>query len=775
MASTPRKPTAEQHAVIGSCAPRLVVTAAAGAGKTFTLVERYLRHVQEDGFHPDQILTITFTKKAAAEMKGRIVEKLLSAGLDEEAQSAETGPIQTIHGFCERLLRENSVEAGMDPAFEILPEGEASRWTDEAIRESLTADHHDEPSVERLIRTLAGKRVYRGTDPYGSVREAIRSVLSPLRGAGHDRHQLREWYARPDCVLRHWEDTVMQHLEPDVREALRRTMPGEPFVTRLKTAYQLLGLRVPPIFALAPNELMDAECAAQTAGLVQLACEVWARLESRMRREQRLDFTALESTAVSLLEQRPTVRQRLCTQYRAMMVDEAQDVNPMQHRLLANLDVEVAMLVGDVQQSIYGFRQADPDGFTAQATKGEHLRLTKNHRSAAGIQHFVDRVFGSLFGEGYAPMTPAPNPADLNVVEAPVFPGVELWEQKAKSVQDVAAYLVEMLDEGEVKPKDVTVLVRTGPYGVDLQAALRAHGREARIIGESDRFYARLEIRDLANALRAVADPYDDFALLSTLRSPFGGLSIDAVFRLAAQRPVGESLAAAKLPNAEDQAKLERFLAWYLPLRGIADRLAAWEVIAELFAQTGYLEALARRRDGIPQVANVRKLLSLATQSPELGPLEYAELIREIRELRHKEGDAPTEEGDVVTIMNIHKAKGLEFPVVVLPQTFDTLFKRSGDLEVDPRLPMVVAAYRKGPKPVFHAWLAKRRQDREQQEELRVLYVGMTRAEKRLCLVTGGGITRNCAARILGDRLGWKASPPHGFEKIRLMRDSTDL
>lgn len=117
-----RIPTKEQQAVIDAPESAFTVIAAAGAGKTFVLVERYLRHVEDEGLGADQILTITFTKKAAAEMKSRIVGRLRTKGLFDQAQVAETGPIQTIHSFCERLLRENALEAGLDPQFEIMSE-----------------------------------------------------------------------------------------------------------------------------------------------------------------------------------------------------------------------------------------------------------------------------------------------------------------------------------------------------------------------------------------------------------------------------------------------------------------------------------------------------------------------------------------------------------------------------------------------------------------------------------------------------------------------------
>ena len=132
--------TLEQRKAIEANDKQLVVQAGAGAGKTRVLVERFLRHVIEDKYGADEILTITFSRKAAAEMKRRIVTALRDAGRWEDAQIAETGPIQTIHSFCERLLRENSLVAGLDPQFEVLDEVDSVAWLEEALQESLVVN-----------------------------------------------------------------------------------------------------------------------------------------------------------------------------------------------------------------------------------------------------------------------------------------------------------------------------------------------------------------------------------------------------------------------------------------------------------------------------------------------------------------------------------------------------------------------------------------------------------------------------------------------------------
>ena len=745
----------EQQQVIAASDTNLVVTAAAGAGKTRVLVARYLRHVEEQGLQPDQILTITFTKKAAAEMKRRIVQSLRERGLDEAAQIAETGPIQTIHSFCERLLRENSLEAGLDPNFEILSDSHTSRLVTQCIREALASPLEEEPNAEELVSFLAGKTQAFGENrgPYARLEGAVSRVLADLRGSGESREDIVAWHQSPRALRDHWESRLLLTQPEPVRYAYSH-VDASTMQERLVLAYKQIDTRPPAYLKGKADPEAEEQALAHTCGLVQLATAAWWRLEREFQRLQALDFTSLESRAVRLLENSLVTRERVQKQYQVVMVDEAQDVNPVQYKLLDKLESRTVMMVGDAQQSIYGFRQADVDLFRKRAEGVAAKRLTRNYRSRAGILNFVDVVFGNLWSKDYVPMNAPSQVLDFNDDTTRDFTGVEIWRQEPKDISAVARFARELVDGG-MKVGDLSFLVRDGAGAIAVKGALDQVNIEARIAGGTERFYTRIEVRDLANALRAVADPDDDFALLSCLRSPMVGLSLDSIILLGKDPDVAQRLGEFVPPVEGDQPILEAFLSWYRPMCKYADRLSAWEVLSEIFAKSSYLPALARRSDSMQLLANARKLLSLATQEPELGPLEYAERIREIQDLRHKEGDAPAgeEDADVATIMTVHKSKGLEFKTVIVCQTDKALTRSAQDVVIEPRLGMVVTKFG-SEASLAHKILSAKKKDRDYEEELRVLYVALTRAENRLCISLYPPGRSQTTSRVLTELFG---------------------
>lgn len=751
----------EQAAAIDANLDRFVVLASAGSGKTSVLVQRYVRLVQQR-VAPDQILTITFTKKAAAEMKDRIVARLRELDLLEEAQIAETGPIQTIHSFCERMLRENVLECDLDPEFEILEGPAKTAMTLQAIRDAIVAAPEETPIADRVIRDLAGKTdYYSGGSPYARLERAIQDVMESLRSAGQNRDVLREAYRDPARLEPFWEEKILADIPDEgVREAFGEIYGGS-FSERLTQAYRRADKRMPSLYRVKATLDDDIASLEHTCGLVSLAIGAWTNLEIAMRQSNRLDFTALESEAVALLERSEATRERLRMQYPVVMVDEVQDVNPVQFRLINAIESDSRMYVGDIKQSIYAFRHADVDHFGREIESISKLHLTKNYRSTDGILRYVDALFDRAMN-GYQAMAPTSakeqtEAMDLEAdgrVEEPNYEGVEHWRLTKADWRGLASYVKQLIEEG-VAPGSIAVLVRDNRTAGQIQFELQLQEIASRVIGGSERFYARLEVRDLANAIRVSADPYDDFAMLATLRSPMVGVSMDTIVALSQSPPVYDSLESIETPIADDRLKIDRFLAWFKPLRMVADRLSAWEVLATIFSESGYLEALARRPQADQRIANVRKLLTLAAEQPEMGPLDYAESIRNIQNFKHREGEAPFTEHDdrVVNILTIHKSKGLEFDVVVLPQTDKALTPTLGQVLVDAARGFVVA---KGGAastlPFAHLGDLKKR--REVAESMRVLYVATTRARHRLCVCLYPATSRDTISKRIHATFG---------------------
>ncbi|MHB8635240.1 MAG: UvrD-helicase domain-containing protein [Fimbriimonadaceae bacterium] len=764
--------TDEQTAIIETDEPRFMVRAAAGSGKTFVIVRRYLRHILDEGCDPRSVLAFTFTAKAAAEMRKRVVDELRDRGEPELAQAVETGPISTIHSFCERLLRENAIEAGLDPEFEIATEADSAEMQRAAVRQVLTsADSEVSPEAVELVGELTGRIEYGSSGPYDFLESAVLQVLGAFRSAGLNPSDLDVPEGNSGVLIRRWHAHICKTLPPALADALRPHLGLPSFyahaIELCRTSVAAGGFPRPPWLkdGVPTAEPLGARHAA---ALGELASAAWQHLEERMFEARHLDFAALERRAVRLLGQSEPTLRRLNATYRHVLVDEAQDLNPMQHRLIEKIDPQSLMLVGDGQQSIYGFRQADLATFERKADELRGWDLSRNHRSADAVLRFVDTVATSLWSSAYKPMLPPPQ-FDLDEPNKPAeadFDGVELWLSGRATAERNAARWVRSLvgDEGEA-PGSIGVLVRNWKCGATMVRELLREGVPARLSGGLTRFYTRLEIRDLANALRVLSDPSDNFSMLAVLHSPLAGLSLDAVALLAGFERVFEALPAFLPPSAHDQAKLAAFLSWYCPLAANSGRLSAWETLSELFATSGYLEALASRPRHAETLANVRKLLLLAAERLDLGSAEFAEWIGDVESLKHREAEASTvdDHADAVTVLTMHSAKGLEFDIVVLPETHTRNVAKRRHIEIDPNLVAFSAHFDGEPSP-FHVFLSHLRQTREREEAARLLYVALTRAKRRLAVVTHAQAGNDTFAGIIARAVGLNArTTPFGY------------
>lgn len=756
----------EQQRIIESDARHLFVAAAAGSGKTRVLVQRYLRFVR-NGISPDRMLTITFTKKAAAEMKQRIVAALTAEGLDREAQAAETGPIQTLHSFCERVLRENALEAGIDPRFEIMDGRAKASLVERCISQTIAGCLGEEdPLVEALIERLAGLPEFRDRDPHGKLKGAVRDLVRKFRGSEVRIEQLMAMARSPEALLQQWQEVILRSVPEHVRA---QVSPGPEFAERLRSAY---GDAKKPTWLKGEDTMTDAE---NTCAVMRLAAATWQRLNAEMMRTARVDFTLLEQLAVDLTQRSTVVQERLRAQFDAVFVDEAQDLNPLQYQLIEALLTQHFMLVGDVNQSIYSFRLADPELFRHHPDRhgAQRFEITSNWRSDAGILAFVDAVFESRWPE-YRRMVERPDVSGLDVPPLSME-GVEVWLSPTPAELQVAEGVKDLVESG-IRPGDICVLCRRTQSALLIQRDLEHLNVRSHIVGGNDRYFTRLEVRDLANALRALVNPADDFALLATLRSPFAGISMDALVLLAKPHPerpphVVDRLRSTQL-SEPDRATVDQFLSWFEPLGAYADRLSAHEAIAELFARSPFLPRLLRRHNGAQAYANARKLLTMAATEPTLSPEAFANQVQETSSLRHQESEAEAHDGEeYVSLTTIHKAKGLEYPVVVVADIWKAPPRRDEGVVADPRLPMaVVQLHKQNKATIYDRFLRELVHERQTDEEWRTAYVALTRAKHRLCVVCATGQGKASVGRELPLVLRLKPDEPPLGLRIRHLR-----
>ncbi len=475
-------------------------------------------------------------------------------------------------------------------------------------------------------------------------------------------------------------------------------------------------------------------------------------------------------------------------------MDEAQDLNPMQYRLLRATPAEHRLFVGDTQQSIYRFRGAERELFIRQIEQTECHDLKTNWRSTGRILQAVETVFGALWANEFVRMQSPPSSHGETPGDDPFASGagaagdpVEVWKLPAYGAGRLGLGIKALIDEG-VPPGDITVLVRDGRYLDDIAQGFQLQDIPFSPAEVGRNYFLRAEIYDLASALRAMCEPSDDLALLSFLRSPLVGLSLDGVIRLGldankerqsvwhllrtlktdrrltiddpGQSAVAGRKSAVGRIHPDDAQTISEFLEWFEPLSRSADRMSAWQALTEVSAATSLDARFAMLPARRQLLANARRLLEVASERREMSPRAFADWISAQQRLRTGWSDAETfsEEADAVRISTVHKAKGLEWNVVVV-----LAHSRSGSMRdhllVDTGRAMPVLRTQEY-QPMAWTILAQREQEQRTYEEHRLLYVAMTRAKQRLCLAVYEDLARDVWGTQVGPRLApdWRTS-----------------
>ncbi len=745
----------------------LLLAAGAGSGKTSVLVERFVRAVREDAVAPGRILAITFTERAAGELRERVRARLLELGERDRAREAEAAFLSTFHGFCARLLRAHPPSAGVEPGFEILDESFSGRLRMLAFADALAAFLDGErPDAVELVAAY-------DADP---LRAMVLAAYAQLRSQG-------------------------------------QTSPRLPAVT---------GKRSPDCRGLVSgggeSAVAGEEPAARVCALIGELLERFdAAYEDRKQARGALDFDDLELRARDLLVGCADIRRVWAERFELLMVDEFQDSNPRQLELLAALDRDNLFTVGDQLQSIYSFRHADVGLFRERharlSEQGAALALTRNFRSRPAILAAVERIFAERMGERFAPLAPA-REEDAHerqpIVELLLtdkrgwerehtvgagagggaldgLPEATAWRQAEARL--LAGRLAELVSSGQARAGEIVVLLRSlGDLPV-YESALRAGGLPT--LAGVGGFWGHQQVGDLLSWLRALANPLDELALYSVLASPLVGVSSDGLALIAGaarERRVGVWRAISEgagelhevgewrasgdgggggahaagdgagallelLPEA-DRERVGEFRLLFAAEREAMALHPIAELLRRAILATGYESHVLSLEWGERRLANMQKLIGLsrsfeAREGRDLrGFLDHVVHAELGREANAPVGDSRSRESggefDAVRLMSIHAAKGLEFPVVCVADLGREPSRRVPDLLVDARhreglagrvgLRLRTLAGPESVPALAYEELCEARALAQEEEEDRVLYVACTRAEDRLLL-----------------------------------------
>jgi len=840
----------EQRRVVDDRGGQLLVSAAAGSGKTRVLVERLLDRVSNEGLDLTDFLVITYTKAAAAELRGRIAQEL-SARLAENPndrhlrrQSALVyqARISTIHSFCAALLRENGHLLDLNPDFRLCDEAEGPILMDQVLTEvmdrqyeglqpeddfaqlvdTLSAGRDDAP-LERIVLDVFS-RVQSHQDPEGWLEDQSRLWdLEGVSGAedtawgtlllAQSRRQARfcldrleEAQAladRDEIMSVNYGGSLAASIE-GVRELLdgldqgwdaaRQALPV-PFPTAgrkkgvqdLEALARMKSLRdrakkqlgaLEEIFAEDSAALLKGLREARPAvqGLMALVGEFSRAYRAEKDRRGLLDFSDLEHLAAKLLQKdgEPTPLAQSWSQRLAeVMVDEYQDTNQVQNAIFTAVSQQgrKLFLVGDVKQSIYRFRLADPTIFLEKyrsffpperAGDGEPRKrvLSRNFRSRPEVLEACNDLFRAVMSRQLGELDYTPDqalfpgrdaypgeaqPVELAVLDLSCLGELEQEEHKDFLEARYAARRIEALLE-RYSPSDIMLLLRSP--GGSIRHYIRAL-EEKNIPWSaegSEDFFAATEVQVALSILQIVDNPRQDVALLAALRSPVYGFSAD---RLAILRSQAKGdFYSVLIQNAQaGEADCANFLRELEELRFQAGDRTARELVWYVYERTNLLGLFGAMDGGETRQGNLLSLYALAGRLEESGCRSLFQFLLRVERIRASgvkmglPGEACRQDG--VSILSIHRSKGLEKPVVLvcgLAHQFNQEDLRRRVL-FHPVLGVGPTGLDRR-RMVEYPTLARRavsvQLKREMlSEEMRLLYVAMTRAQEKLILTVG--------------------------------------
>ncbi len=778
-----------------------LVLAGAGSGKTTVLTERYIRLLAEKGVFPNQIVAVTFTRKAAAQLQVKVFEELRNRERGKDDHTAfwrncrERMPwarIGTIHSFCAGLLRSYPLEAGVDPDFRIGFKAEIDlREQIRLFLRRLSADR--DGIMAALLEVLPEERDIENLLYASITRPGLGQALLALSN-------------EPEEAIK-FLDYSLHHLIEVIKDVLpAEYVPGSHrgFVMRLQNSAMLYSRYI----------------------------------EKERRPVFVLDYDELEQRTMQLLSTQPEVADQIRDSVSYLLVDEFQDTSSTQwgiiQRIVKNREGELIadkpFFVGDEKQSIYGFRQANitvsrkaetllENSIRSSGASGRGIeclvKLTDNFRTLpdlinplnAALRRMLKPLGGHRLGFDSRPQDLTSRRESPTDVEALLEIALCRFSSQGLTFRYIARRLYGEVQSGTrisdpdtpeetarpLKYEDVGMLLRTRTHLSELEDALRAEGIPFTVTGGRG-FFEKQEILDLRNLIAALTDPKEKIAWIGVLRGPLFNISDPAIVtlvlagdnpcetwkRFAEGRMEDDSVFGALLPEDSDALRDGHAL-WQKLKRDSAYRPAT-ELLLMALEESGAWAAYASGQRGDQRIANIFKFVDILRDLEDNGLTSLREVHRSLEELAtspeaEMDAEADIQEGKGVRITTIHAAKGLEFPYVILPdlrsvprpkgrfnRNRGTMLVPSGSFSplADPALVRLALTNEKDEGFLLHSLIADVLAPAEEHAESRRLqYVAATRARDRLLLVshvldTKGKISlrRNSALALWLDAFG---------------------
>lgn len=789
--------TPQQKEAITTISKNVAVSAGAGSGKTRVLVERYLHILQKNLLYPQQeikasdILAITFTRKAAAEMKERIRKNIDTLSRNDsvnrnfwkqQLKELEKAQITTIHSLCNRILKENPVETMLDPAFQVVEEFESQVFLEKCIKSYFRhALQKGNSALELLINNYGVHGTLRQLDTlvpnfaeivkYGDLKQAYQDSLQEMKdGSDILCALITELIERRGEIKKGKKVEELQLAAENLESVLQGIESTPPDFTAYK---KYIGkLRKDSVLKELITEIHDLQQKLLLNSVDELALPIvaaWQTViaelaEYIMEKKIASDFLTfddLENLALKLLKNNAHICRKYQNKYRYIMVDEFQDTNDKQKQLVyllcggdaRQLRGDKLFIVGDPKQSIYRFRGADVSVFAEvrkdiRASGGKEITLADNFRTVDVILDTCNEVFAEFLGTDKASdiyfeaLTPHNQGTDKpEFIQVMYAEEEKAWAREAEAFM-LAKKILGLHEQGK-DFKDMAVLL-SAMTKCDVFTEVFDKCNIPYQVIDGKGFYERQEVLDIINLFTFLHNKNRSLELAGILRSPYFGLNdetITALFLQSSDDCLWNTLQQEDFLGIKTEfiPLVKRSAEILADLRQKTAVLPLTELWQEIWQQLHIDAVMSLQENGQSKLANVKKLQQLAVAfSSRQGTLtSWLEQINNIMMLNGRETAANIEADDAVTIMTIHKSKGLEFDTVFLPLLDAQTQTDTDEIKFSPKLGLGIKIMLADGQTADSGVLQKiKEEDKElqQAEKYRQLYVAMTRAKSRLIM-----------------------------------------